>query len=109
MEGVARQTYDKLGGAGVVAGIGQSNLVVDHAHVRTYVRKRGGNFNFWQLHCTLSLQVKGIVAAIALKFCIVIDLTLYYEQSIGSTIPHYSWTLVLKVKLCVIVLPGCFK
>ena len=34
MEGVARQTHDKLGGAGVAAGIGQSNLVVNHAHVR---------------------------------------------------------------------------
>ena len=94
MEGVARQTHDKLGGAGVAAGIGQSNLVV-----LTYVRIRGGNFNFWQLRCTLSLQVKEIVAAIALKFCIVIDLTLYCEQSIGSTMPHYSWTLVLKVKV----------
>ena len=95
MEGVARQTHDKLGGAGVAAEIGQSNLVVNHAHV--YVRIRGGNFNFWQLRCTLSLQVKEIVAAIALKFCIVTDLTLYCEQSIGSTMSHYSRTLVLKV------------
>ena len=57
MEGVARRTYllrvqDKLGGAGVVGGIGQSNLVVSYAHVR------GGNFNFWQLHVQRLLQVK---------------------------------------------------
>ena len=33
----------------------------------TYVRKRGGNFNFWQLRRTLSLQVKEIVAHYGVK------------------------------------------